>query len=147
MTAPNQMFAGVQFVPGIGYVQGAGMGLTPSRGLGDESAVMMISGLGAAAPANPWPTQAQWQAERTRYVGWMQAANTPGLTVKAWAGPVPPEQWPGAGSATSKPGVFAGLQQPITLFNVELPLWAWLAIAALLGGAGGAGLMHLKMKR
>lgn len=29
------------------------------------------------------------------------------------------------------------LQTPVKLFNVELPLWAWLAIAALLGGAGG----------
>lgn len=29
------------------------------------------------------------------------------------------------------------LSTPIKLFNVELPLWAWLVIAALLGGAGG----------
>lgn len=144
---PAHYFEGLVNVPGVGLVQGSdAAAAAAARGLGDDSAVMMISGLGAASP---WPTEAAWAKERARYVAWGQAANTPGLSVQAWAGPIPPETYPGGGE-TSKPGaspLSTALQQRIVLFNVDLPLWAWLAIAALLGGAGGAGLMHLKMKR
>lgn len=29
------------------------------------------------------------------------------------------------------------LNTPVKIFNLELPLWVWLVIAAMLGGAGG----------
>jgi hypothetical protein len=38
-------------------------------------------------------------------------------------------------SDAAKPTVSA--TTPVKLFGVELPLWTWLIIAALLGGAGG----------
>ena len=41
-------FGNVQFVPGVGFVQANG-GAAPVGALGDESAVMMISGLGDTA--------------------------------------------------------------------------------------------------
>lgn len=145
---PSHYFDGLVNVPGVGLVQGsAGVGKQASRGLGDDSAVMMISGLGAASP---WASQVDWAKARARYVAWSGAANTPGMTSSAWVGPIPPETYPGAGGDQKASGdvdVSSPFQQRITLFNVELPLWAWLAIAALLGGAGGAGLMHLQMKR
>lgn len=113
-------FGGLQYVPGLGYVQSpagdsaasacptGNCGGTPR--FGDEGAVMMISGLGAQ-PGDP-----------------LQAAMPPPKNAPA-------------------PLLMDVLSHRVTLFNVELPFWAWLAIAALLGGAGGAGLMHQKMKR
>lgn len=164
---PASYFGSLQYVPGIGYVQPqrgdtpiqarpygdrAVAGLAGGRGLGDDGAVMMISGLGKGTEGS-WPNQAMWAAERARYEAWGVAANIPGMSVQAWAGPIPPATWPGPGAgAPAAPGLIPPatvdlLKQPITLFNTTLPLWAWLAIAALLGGAGGATLMHFKMKR
>lgn len=39
-------FSGVQFVPGVGYVD---VGSAPAAPLGDDASVMMISGLGSEA--------------------------------------------------------------------------------------------------
>jgi len=43
----------------------------------------------------------------------------------------------GAAPAPATPTTVDMLQVPVTLFNVTLPLWAWLAIVALLGGGIG----------
>ena len=101
-------FGNLQFVPGLGYVQPGTQAQSRqarSNGLGDDSAVMMISGL-----------------------------NDAGAGPDALNAPVPQV-------LNLRPGITAGpldaLKTPISLFNVTLPLWAWLAIAALLGGAGG----------
>lgn len=126
---PASLF-GVVNIPGVGFVQGTGAGQPRGRGLGDESAVMMISGLSNACVTLPDGTV---------------DCGTP-------YGPPPKPgilgtKAPGAQQAPRAPATGDVLNVPVTLFNVTLPLWAWLAIAALLGGAGGAALMHFKMKR
>lgn len=127
-------------------VTGSPSGMDRTAGaLGDEAAVMMISGLGAAEPASPWADQATWAAARQRYTAWAQAANTPGVTSSPWVGPIPPATWPGAGTSTSSgaatgaqgPSLSDQLAQVVTLGSISLPLWGWLVLAALLGGAGG----------
>ena len=37
------------------------------------------------------------------YLQWGQAANTPGLSVQAWAGPIPPETRPACTTGGSTP--------------------------------------------
>jgi len=104
----NNLFGNMQFVPGVGYVQSPSAQRAASS-LGDDGAVMMISGLGSSAQLTP-----EMQEEARRRT----------LTAQT--------SYSGATIAPTGP-----MQQPITLFNVTLPLWAWLAIAAVLGGAGG----------
>lgn len=92
-------FGSVQFIPGLGYIEGGTPGV---RGLGDDSSVMMISGLNAAAAEQPAST-----------------------ALAATAG------------AQVTPSFGEQLSQPVTLFNVTLPVWGWLVLALALGGVGG----------
>lgn len=57
MNGPNQFFPGLQHVAGVGFIQTGGNPIGgPASSFGDESAVMMISGLGAdASQAAPAP--------------------------------------------------------------------------------------------
>lgn len=112
-------FNGVQFVPGLGYVQG---GTPRAGGLGDDGAVMMISGLGTTV--NPPGVSG---GNRTPFTPPSTDGLAPGTVGRNYS-----QSYSGA---TTPP--VGGIQQPITLFNVTLPLWAWLAIAAVLGGTGG----------
>lgn len=113
------------------------------RGLGDDGSVMMISGLDglgtAASPAGSWggpippPTYDDYAAKT------YGSEATWKLAKASW------DKYLSEKAATAVPGGFVrapsgantALNTPVKLFNVELPLWAWLAIAALLGGAGG----------
>jgi hypothetical protein len=140
----NGMFSGgVSHVPGLGYVQ--------NGSLGDDGSVMMISGLGNTLVdpvqlANDLRKLGKSEAEIAQAVASAQAGNntpygplrlgtdysqgipgvTPGITpgVKQQGGPMTIQK-------------NAGLTQQVTIFNVTLPIWAWLSLAALLGGAGG----------
>mgnify|MGYP001598671237 CR=1 FL=1 len=42
-----------------------------------------------------------------------------------------------ASVAIPAPSLTGQLQQPVQLGTITLPLWQWLLVAALLGGAGG----------
>jgi len=111
----HALFGGMQHVPGLGYVQSPGA----HGALGDESAVMMISGLGSSATI---PGVTEDKGYRDANGNWV-----PNIVPVAR----PPSP------ASLKPAMDAQLKQSVTLFNVTLPLWAWLIIAAALGGAGG----------
>lgn len=113
----HQHFSNLQFIPGVGYVQGTTSQRTASH-LGDESAVMMISGLGAMPRDSNAPPEG---------VSVSTDGLQPGTIGRSYQ-----QSYSGASTPPAGP-----LQQPITLFNVTLPLWAWLSIAAVLGGAGG----------
>ena len=129
----NGMFSGgLTHVPGLGYVQSGSAGL---GALGDDASVMMISGLGSSATI-PGLTvdrghrdaQGNWvpniQADPNARIGTNYADRaTPGA--------------PGIKQQSMSAPSASQLAQPITIFNVTLPLWAWLSLAALLGGAGG----------
>lgn len=111
MSAQGNLFTRMLGVEGLGpngrFMATSGTRPQTGRGLGDDGSVMMISGVDGLGSAVLAP--------------WMQDANT----VK-----------PASTSPVLTPPNTA-LNTPVKLFNVELPLWAWLAIAALLGGAGG----------
>lgn len=122
MNIPNMPAGfGATHVPGIGFVQATGG--QRSNGLGDEAAVMMISGLGSSMDADGkfYPLQIPKQKPGAAQVKTGSVAG-------------------GAGSAliTEAPvGLMAQLSQAITLGTITLPLWAWLLISAGLGAAGG----------
>lgn len=113
------LFGGMQYVPGLGYVEG---GTPAPRPLGDDGSVMMISGLGTTVnpPGVVGGNQSGFSPDNPNQ--WIQGSR------------LPPVGQSYSGASTPPVG---GLQQPITIFSVTLPLWAWLAIAAVLGGTGG----------
>jgi hypothetical protein len=53
------------------------------------------------------------------------------------AGSPPPGVSVVGSPAIPQPTLSGQFQQPVTLGTLTLPLWQWLLIAALLGGAGG----------
>jgi hypothetical protein len=88
------------------------------RGLGDDGSVMMISGLGQVGQlidgsGGPLVQEAKRRIESARPTG-----APPPSSVPPFPSPNP-------------------LTMTVKLFNLELPLWVWLLLAALLGGAGG----------
>ena len=98
------------------YVQ-VGSGVSgASGGLGDEAAVMMISGLGMGSVPNPEVVGGDDQG---------QCFNAAGKVV-----PCTIEE----GAAST--GIMGALQKPIKLIGLSLPLWAWLLIAAGVVTAG-----------
>lgn len=113
------IFGGMQYVPGLGYVQGQGG--VARTGLGDESAVMMISGLGNECVKRP-----DGSMDCGEPYGPM-----PGKTVTRVVPSSPGALKPASADLTAQ------LTAPLTLFNVTLPVWVWLVLAAALGGAGG----------
>lgn len=105
------IFGGVQHVPGLGYVQAGPGGAASGRtGLGDDGTVMMISGVkGLGTSPQPPPGQLP------TYTG-------------ARSAPIP----------LTRPATMGDqLAQQVTLFNVTLPMWTWLLLAAALGGVAG----------
>ena len=104
----NQPFAGVQWVPGLGYVSsGTGAsGLAGTSQLGDDASVMMISG-----PGN-------------------LGSDARNIQVNQETGVV--EKVTGAGFRLG-----VALKQPVVIGNITLPLWAWLLIAAGAMGLAG----------
>lgn len=129
----HALFNGLQHVPGLGYVQGPAS-RAGGAGLGDEASVMMISGLGSSA-AIPGVTEDKGYYDKSG--NWVPklVPVQPGGSTGTGTGLIDGRGRPQPGSAF-KPAA-SPLQVPLTLFNVTLPLWAWLAIAAVLGGAGG----------
>ena len=119
----NGMFSGgLTHVPGLVYVQSGSAGL---GALGDDASVMMISGLGSSATIPGLTVDRGHRDAQGNWVPNIQAdpnARMPG--VKQQGGPMTIQR-------------NAGLTQQVTIFNVTLPIWAWLSLAALLGGAGG----------
>ncbi len=101
-------FGNVEFIKGVGFVQANGGASNGGvAALGDESSVMMISGLGADQQ-----TGVSYSGAATRPV--------PGLS-----------------------DIKQALSNPYKVFGIELPLWAWLLIAA---GALGAGAIFFNKK-
>ena len=101
------------------YVQGFGYVQSPpnaAAALGDDASVMMISGLDAS------PAGAQQYADQ-RQVG-VDEKTGKVLSVTTFVPPM--------------------LSKPYTVFGIELPLWAWLLIAA---GVLGAGWIFFKGKK
>lgn len=140
----KNMFGGVQHVPGLGFVQSSG-GAARS-GLGDDGSVMMISGVNGLGNTVPTPEEIQSTIDSMRKRGKseeeiaqavksmqnVQPYGPPtGSTVPTYVGPQNTNPIPLTQRAPSN------LTQQVTLFNVTLPLWTWLLIAAALGGAVG----------
>lgn len=113
-------------------------------GLGDDGSVMMISGVPnglGSAPLAPWMQDANTVkpglVPNPEYGLWKACMERPENAGKPGACGAQPPPYISAGTASSTLAGNTALNTPVKLFNVELPLWAWLAIAALLGGAGG----------
>lgn len=53
---PSTLFSGLQFVPGVGYVQGGQAQSQGTNGLAGESDIAMISGLGRLGQDSLVPT-------------------------------------------------------------------------------------------
>lgn len=103
---------GVQPMAGMGFVQTSGVSQGVAGSFAGEADVMMISGLGNDVPIHS--------------------------TARIIEGPPPGVDYaPGAGPRIPTATLTGQLQVPVSIGTVTLPLWQWLLIAALLGGAGG----------
>lgn len=80
-------------------------------GLAGDSDIMMISGVSLPTDKNAMAAAAQAKLREAQAQG------------QAYVQP--------------KPAVVEALSQPVTLFGATLPVWAWLLIAAALGGFVG----------
>jgi hypothetical protein len=91
---------------------------------------------GAEVIGGGWGDKTRWAQMRADYEAWVKAANTPGLSVRAWAGPIPPPEYPGDVPSTgSGPGLSLPTQQDGTI----LPFIA-AALGAYLGNKQSAGM-------
>ncbi len=101
------LFGGQLQGEGGRYFQQTGGAAARSAPLAGEADVMMISGIGNPEAVTPSPVAA-------------------GANIGTVGSPaIPP------------PTLSGQLGTPITIGTITLPLWQWLVVAALLGGAGG----------
>lgn len=117
----GSLFGGIAPGPNGTFLAGVRQGGAP-RGLAGEPDVMQISGMPSGIGTPP-------TFDPTRFVA------DEGVRALPTAVTAPPGVSVVGAPATQ--GLRSQLMQPITIGPITLPLAGWLAIAALLGGAGG----------